>query len=186
MKATNIDLSQRLRNQMKPRPRVRGRYNSSELWFINNGYTTPEEWLNAPERKMKSLLLMWNGTGMHNQLEPLLGKEHCEEKKEIIYKDIVLVGKADYQPPEEQNDVWEFKTSARKLKSAKPWHMHQTKLYTSMFNKKRGLIYQPSKDKDSLYLRLLGITERDDKWFETELEKLYIFHKKVEKLWELK
>lgn len=180
----DIDLTKRFRDSMAFRPRVRGRYNSSELWGINNGYTTPESWLNAPEKSTEELLTMWAGTGMHNQLEKLLGTQYCEKKVEIVYKDIVLVAKADFIPSDIKNEVWEFKTSEKKMDKAKPWAEHQVKLYCSMFNKEQGVVYQPVQNKDGLYLKEIGRVDRDDSWFESELEKLYLFHKKVEQLWQ--
>jgi len=179
----DINLTPKLKSKMNSRPRVRGRYNSSELYFINNGSTTPEQWLKQPERKVKEMLMMWNGIGIHNQLEDLMGKENSEKKQEMVYKGIILVGKADYMPPDKLNEVWEFKTSERKMSYPKPWHEHQVKLYCTMFNKDKGLIYQPLKNDDGIYLKHLGTVERDDKWFEGEMEKLYQFHLKVEELW---
>ena len=72
------------------------------------------------------------------------------------------------------------------MDTAKPWHIHQVKLYTSMFDREIGLVYQPVEEENRLILKHLGSVERDDKWFEEQLEKLYEFHLKVEKLWEKK
>ena len=179
----DIDLTKRLRQKMGSRPRTRGRYNSSELYAILNGWTTPEQWLNAPEKTVEEILRMWSGIGVHGQLEDLMGKEYSEKKREFHYKDITLVGKADFLPPHKKNEVWEFKTSDTAMNKAKPWAEHQAKLYATMFEKKYGLIYQPVQNKDGLFLKHLGTVDRDDKWVEAELEKLYEFHLKVEKLY---
>lgn len=168
---------------MASRTRVRGRYNSSELYFVNNGLTTPMQWMNSPERSMKEILTMWGGTGMHNQLEDLLGKENAEHKVEFVYKDIVLVGKADFLPPEKPDEVWEFKTSDKKMTIAKPWHEHQVKLYCTMFGKEKGLVFQPLQNSEGIYLKHLKTVDRDDAWFESEMEKLYIFHQRLEEVW---
>jgi hypothetical protein len=53
-----------------------------------------------------------------------------------------------------------------------------------MFDKSKGIIYQPVQDDNGIYLKHLNTVERDNKWFEKELEKLYQFHLKVEKLWQ--
>jgi len=182
----DIDLTQRLKNKMASRPRVRGRYNSSEMYGIIIGWTTPEQWFNAPEKPIKDILNMWSGIGMHNQLENLMGAEFSEKKVEFPYKGIILVAKADYLPQHKPEEVWEFKTSDHTLEKAKPWHEYQAKLYTSMFNKQRGMIYQPVQAENGIFLKHIGTVERDDKWFEEELQKLYIFHEKVEKLWKIK
>ena len=178
----DIDLTPILQKKMGPRSRTRGRYNSSELYFINNGLTSPEEWLHPKERPVKDILNMWGGIGMHNQLEDLLGKEHSEKKREFFYKDITLVGKVDYMPPR-ANQVWEFKTSEKAMKEAKPWQEHQVRLYTTMFEVAEGLVYQPVQNKNGIYLKHLGTFGRDDEWFRGELEKLYEFHLRVEKLY---
>lgn len=144
---------------------------------------TPESWLHPKDKKMKDILNMWGGIGMHNQLEDLLGKEHSEEKKEIVYKGLTLVAKVDYLPPDKPDEVWEFKTSGKSMTTSKPWHDHQVKLYCSMFEKEHGLVYQPLQDDQGIYLKHLGTVDRDDVWFESELEQLYVFHQKVDRLW---
>jgi hypothetical protein len=179
----DINLTPVLRQRMGSYPRTRGRYNSSELYFINNGSTTPEQWMNPKEKDMKQILLMWGGTGMHNQIQALLGQYNCEKKVEFVYKDIVLVAKADCLPPDRLDEVWELKTSDKKMNKSKPWQDHQVKLYCTMFKKEHGLIYQPLQDDNGLYLKHLKTVDRDDVFFEKELEKLYQFHLEVEKLW---
>jgi len=183
----DINLTQKLRQKMGGKSRVRGRYNSSEIYAINHGFggskLTPEQWMNPPERTAEELLKMWSGIGIHNQLEDLVGKENSEIKREFIYKDIILVAKVDYLPPHRPDEVWEWKTSDKLMKDAKPWHRHQVGLYLPIFDRPVGRIYQPIQDKDGLYLKHLGKVERDDKWFEEELKKLYLFHLDVENLW---
>ena len=182
----DIDLTDKLREKMKSYPRTRGRYNSSELYYITKGYTTPEEWFNSPEKDMKQITDMWNGIGAHNQIQELLGKQFCEKKAELVYKDIILVAKGDFFPPALPDEVWELKSSDKLMKIAKPGHIYQAKIYCSMFNKKTGTVFQPIQNKDGVYLKDLGSVERDDKWFESQLELLYQFHLQVEKLWEAK
>jgi len=179
----DISLTQKLRQKMGNRPRTRGRYHSSELYFINKGLTTPEEWFTPREKETKEMLKMWSGIGMHNQLEDLLGKENSEQKKEISYKGLVLVGKVDFMPPDSPDELWEFKTSEKLMKTSKPWHDYQVKLYCTMFGKKRGMVLQPVQTSDGIYLKHLKTIERDDEWFKKELESLYVFHEAVEKLW---
>lgn len=181
----DINLTKNLQQKMNARPRVRGRYNSSELFFINNGTTTPELWLTPKVRTVAEILTMWSGIGVHNQLEDLLGKENSEKKKEFNYKGITLVGKADYIPPA-KGQVWEFKSSEKLMTTSKPWHDHQVKLYTTMFELPEGLIFQPVQNADGVYLRHLKTMRRDDAWFNQEMEKLYTFHQAVERLWQAK
>lgn len=182
----DINLTKKLQKKFVSWPRTRGRYSSSEIYGILQGWTTPEQWLNPPEKAIKDILNMWNGTGMHNQLEALIGPDNCEEKRTYTYKGITLVGKADYLPPHKPHQVWEFKTSVKTMEKSKPWHDHQVKLYATMFERDEGVIFQPVQNENGLFLKELGVVKRDDKWMEAEMEKLYRFHLKVEKLWEAK
>lgn len=184
----DINLTQKLRQKMASRSRIRGRYSASEIYAINYGFRegklTPEQWMRSPERSTKELLTMWSGTGMHNQIQGLLGgRDYKEEKVEFPYKDIIIVAKADFMPSHLPDEVWEFKTSEKLMKKAKPWAEHQVKLYTTMFKKKKGTIYQPVQDDDGIYLKDLGSVERDDEWFENEMRMLYDFHLRVEEVW---
>jgi len=177
----DINLTPILLKNMAGWPRTRGRYSPSEIYFLLNGSTTPEQWLNKKERTVEEILKMWAGIGVHNQLEALLGPANSEIKKVYEYKDIVIAGKADYLPPNYKDEVWEFKTSTETMKQSKPWHDHQVKLYCTMFEKSIGRVYQPVQDKDGIYLRNIGTVERDDVWFEKEMEKLHDFHIDVER-----
>jgi hypothetical protein len=177
----DIDLTPLLVKKWQPYRRTLGRFNSSEVFFLNNGSTTPEEWLKPKERPVEDILKMWSGVGMHDQLDKLLGKEFSEKKREFFYKDITIVGKVDYLPPN-AGEVWEFKTSDKKMKEMKPWHEHQVKMYATMFEVPKGLVYQPVQNKAGLYLKHLGTVERDDAWFQEELEKLYQFSLRIKNI----
>ena len=182
---SDINLTENFKKKMVSRPRVPGRYSASELYFILYGgkyQVTPEKWLHPPERTVEENMRMFDGIWTHNKIQSLLDPASCEKKKEIVYRDIVLVGKADYLPQGNPDQVWEFKTSAKKMAVMKDYHGHQTRLYTSMFEKQLGIVYQPVSDKNGIYLKHLGSVERNDAWFEGELRKLYIFHEKVETL----
>jgi len=182
----DINLTERLKLKMGSYPKTRGRYSSSQLYGIMNGWITPEQWIDPPERDIKDILNMWGGIGLHNQLEDLMGRENSEKKKEYCYKDIVLVGKADFLPPHKKNQVWEFKTSENKMDKAKPWHEYQAKIYATLFDCEEGVIYQPVQNDQGIFLKHLGTIKRDDEWFKGEIEKLYEFHLKVEKIWKAK
>lgn len=179
----DIDLTPALKLKMASRTRTRGRYNSSELYAITHGWVTPEDWLHPKDKEVEDILNMWAGTGLHNQLEDLMGKKYSEEKKVFSYKDINLVGKVDFLPPNNPNEVWEFKTSKNLMRTMKPWAEHQIKLYTTMFEKDIGKVYQPVQNKEGIFLKDIGTVNRDDRWFDLEMAKLYEFHEKVEKLW---
>lgn len=188
MKPQHILLNDHLKEKFKPRTRVRGRYNSSELWGIVNGRTTPQDWLNPPEKDVKSMVLMWKGIEGHEMIEKLLPPEMCEVKKEHVFEranhTLTLVAKADFLP-DDRDEVIDFKTSDGLMEQAKPWALEQVKVYASIFERSFGSIYQPVVGPESgLWLKDLGRVARDDKWFEEQLNKLFIFHLQVEALYE--
>ena len=181
----DLNLTKLLLKKMGSYPRKRGRYNASELYGITKGYVTPELWLNPKPKLAKDAIKMWNGTLAHEQIQKLLPKEGCELKREHLYKGITLVGKADYQDASDPNsDIWEFKTSDVLMDTAKEGHEYQGRLYCTMFQRPRTIIYQPVQTADSLFLKNLGFVTRDDEWFDEQMEKLYAFHLKVEPLWQ--
>lgn len=179
-----IDLTQNLIEKMKSRSRVRGRYNSSELYAILNGWVTPETWMNPKERLPEELIKMWKGIYGHEAIQYLLKKNLCEIKKEVRYKGITLVGKADYLPDGDNvSEVWEFKTSEEVLDSSKPWHDYQARLYTTMFDRPKGVVLQPIETSTQIMLKAIGEVHRNDEWFKAQMEELYNFHLKVEEIW---
>jgi predicted RecB family nuclease len=177
-----VDLSPILIQKMGGKSRTQGRYNASELYFLNNGSTKPEDWLNPPSRAFVELMRMWKGIAAHEMVQGLLHSEWCEIKQTHTSGPITLVGKSDYLPPEFPGEVWEFKSSDNLMKDAKPWHLHQARLYATMFNKDRGVVMQPVHNDDGIFLKEIGVVERDDVWFNKEIEKLMDFHEKVEDL----
>lgn len=176
----HIDLTPDLTKRYKPYPRKIGRYSASEAWSIINGFTTPEKWLNPEPPDFKGMMNMWNGIQGHESVQGLLDKAKCEQKQVFEYGEIQLVGKADYLP--NAQEVWEFKTSLEAMTSAKPWHIHQVKLYCTMFKRPVGLVLQPVTTKDKFLLRELGRVNRDDDWFQEQLDKLVAFHEQVKAL----
>jgi len=183
MKNEYIDITPLLIKSMASYPRTIGRYNSSEIYAILNGWTTPEQWLKPPEKTPKEMKVMWKGTWGHKQVQSLLKQELCEQKNVVEYKDIKIVGKADYMPDGEYSDeVWEFKTSETIMEKAKDWQKFQVKLYTTMFKRPKGVIIQPVETESQILLKRLGTVNRDDEWFAKQLEKVYEFHLEIKKL----
>lgn len=176
----HLDLTGHLKKRYQPYPRTVGRYSASEAWSIINGYTTPAQWLNPEPPDFKGMMNMWNGIQGHASVQDLLDKTKCENKKEYKYGEIVLVGKADYLPS--PNEVWEFKTSSEAMTSAKPWHLHQVKLYCTMFERAVGMVLQPLTTKDKFVLRELARVNRNDAWFEEQMAKIQAFHEQVKAL----
>ncbi len=182
----DIDITDLLHNKLGKKRRKIGRYNCSDLYAIKAGWLTPEKFLMGEEVDFLGLMRMLSGIIIHEKIQMLLEKDACEVKVEYPYQDIVLVGKADYLPPSEPNEVWDFKTSEKIMDKAKPWGLHQVKMYATMFDKEVGVIYQPvivrDGDDGKIILRDKGRVDRDDLWFEKEMGMLYSFHEKVKKL----
>lgn len=173
------DLTQKLRTRMNSSSRIRGRYNVSDLSYINNGLMTPEEWLKPKQKDVEELVINLSIAGTYNQIKDLLKGDFFEEKAESVYEGITLVGRCDLLNAS-WNEVWGIKVDTKHT------IMHETyklKIYCSMFQKDVGLLYQPVSDKDGFYLKNISKVERDDVWFGKEMEKLQTFNKEVEKLW---
>lgn len=187
---SDIDLTPLMMKGAAGYPRKRGRYSASDLWWITSGKMSPEKWLHQEEKTVDDVFRMWDGSLIHHGVQEVLQRGYKEEKREYpAERGVVIVGKADYLPTAKDgvvdlNEVWEIKSSAKLMTTAKPWHIHQTKLYCSMFGKDIGRIFQPVRGSASLTLRELGIVKRDDAWFLQQVEKLYEFHELVEQLWE--
>lgn len=186
---TDLNLTPLLRKHFEPYPRKRGRYNSSELFRIARGYLKPEEWAQPRPWGLPAMLGMWNGRVVHDYIERLLPREGNEVK--IVYEHnitptqtIQLVAKADHCPPHLPSEVWEFKTSKEGLKKSKPEHEYQLKLYCTIHQKQKGVIYQPVQNGNGLFLKNIGEVSRDDNWFREQMTILEEFHKKVEVIWE--
>lgn len=182
----DIDLTPKLKAKMVSRPRVRGRYNSSELYFLIGDKvppmfrTTPEKFLIVQDKDIKQCMDMWNGIGVHEQIQGFFNKANCEVKTEYFYEGMTLVAKADYIPPDESEPIHEYKSSAKLMKEMKPWHEYQAKLYCTLFKREKSVVYQPLQDENGIYLKAIGVVTRDDAWFEAQMKKLKEFHNKVE------
>jgi len=174
-----IDLTKALYNQFEPKKRVPGRYNASELYGIVKGYVSAREYLRQEKPDTLSCFRMWQGRWKHSQVQELLGPlgYTIEPKVEFAYKDIILVGKADAI----KENGMEIKTSNEVLDRAKDWHRFQAKLYCTMFQKETWQIVQPVVTKNRVGLKIIGRVERDDQWFQEQLETLYQFHLEVKK-----
>ena len=164
-----------LEKNSKSYPRTRGRYSASEIYAIFAGWTPAEKWLKPDPKDAASCIKMWKGTMAHEHIQNLLKNGVCEPKKEHKYKDITLVGKADFLP-DDTDAGWEIKTSEEIMPKAKAWHEHQAKLYCTMFQRPSFLILQPAQTEDRVFLKNVGVVYRDDEWFLDQMIKLHKFH----------
>lgn len=174
----DLDLTELLQNKLGKKYRKVGRYSVSDLYAIQARWLTPETWLHPEPVDFTGLMNMLSGIIIHEKVQMLYPKECCEIKMEFKYKDIVLVGKCDYLPKESE-EIIDFKTSKQIIEKKKPWSAHQIKMYCTMFERRKGILYQPIIKNQKLILKDVGQVERDDVWFMKEVEKLYQFHLKV-------
>lgn len=175
MLSKDVDITDKLIDKFGTKYLKIGRYSVSAIYAIKQGWTKPEDFFNAPKNDMAGILRMYSGTLNHNFIEGLLPKDKCEIKKEYVYKDMVLVGKCDYLPNDEE--VWDFKTSDTIMDKSKPWQVHQIRMYCTMFERATGSLFQPIIKDGRVVLKHLSTTKRDDEWFKKEVEELYEFHK---------
>ena len=156
----NIDLTDKILEKYKRQPKP-NQYNVSEIWGILNGYPQTDPGL-------EDILRMYDGTAKHKFLEQFATGQ-TEVRKEIDCGDFKIVGKAD----ELTDDyVIEYKTSTKVYDKPKAWHTWQVKFYLTMFEREKGIIYQPIVKDGRFILKCLGTTRRDDAWVEDKINKL--------------
>lgn len=167
---------------MGGRKRKLGRYSASEIYkMITPGlpWGMPvAKYFDVEDITPEGAMRMINGIINHEQVQKHLDQNKCEIKKEYDYNgEFTLVGKADYLP--DTDTVWEIKTSDTAMAKSKPWHDHQCKLYCTMFGRSKGYILQPVIEDNHLILKEIGFVERDDEWFEQEMQKLLNYHERL-------
>ena len=175
-----INLTSEFIELNKKSPRTIGRFNCSEVWAIERGYIVPENYCQTNSLPFSDLFRMWEGTIKHSSLQPILEAKKwlTEQKKEYAFaSDCVLVGKADALT---DDMVIEIKTSNNLIPEAKSWHLYQTQLYCTLFEKEIGVVVQPIIKKTGLYLKEIGKVRRDDIWFNKRIIMLTKFHQIIE------
>lgn len=146
-------------------------------WGLN-----PEDYFKIEDPDFASAMRMKNGIMYHELVQAYLDSSKCEIKKEYYYEPFVVVGKVDFL---HDDYVVEIKTSETMMKKSKAWHDHQAKLYCTMFDRPFGVIMQPTitQDKEGkdagLVLQEIGRVERDDEWFDLEMQKLKNYHERL-------
>ena len=168
-----IDLTEKLLALYPPKPNKVGRYSCSKIYAILHGWITPEQYINGEAVDFIGAFRMWQGTKKHEQIQELLKDDYIiEEKREKKVKDFEIVGMADLMT---EDTVLDIKTSF-KLINAKPWAVHQVKLYLTLFERPFGEIVQPIWTGNKLYLKTLGKYKRDDDFFNKQMDLLAKFH----------
>jgi hypothetical protein len=180
-----IHLNEQLKSKYgSHKSRTRHRYSVSDVYFILQGMS-PDEWMYGKEKEIVDLVRMYQGIMVHDYVLKLFDKDCIEQKKECSFGNITLVGVADYLPKIEkyQDQVWELKTNEQILQEPKEYQLHQTKMYTTLFGRKEGVIYQPIQGNSGVFLNPLAKVERDDVWFMEQIGRLFAFDLRCEDLW---
>ena len=172
----NRDITDKILADYNLRQNKVGRYSVSRLWAILNGYCSKEDYLNGETRTLEDILRMTDGTMKHKFLEKYAIGE-TEVKKDYDCGAFVIVGIADELTDEA---VIEYKTSQKLYDKPKSWHIHQTRMYLTIFERPIGIIYQPKIIKGRFILDTLGTTRRNDDWFNKEINKLTLFHQELQ------
>lgn len=175
----NIDKTKEFLALYPPKAGVMGRYSCSKIWSFLNGYCSPQQYLEGETVDFKGALRMFNGTMRHEAFPKLFPEYQSEVKKEMKVGKFIIVGVADYLNKEE---VLEMKTSEKVYEKAKPWAIHQAKLYCNLFDRQIARIIQPIIKGNKLLFKELSVVKKDDSWFKAEMEKLKKFDEEVKKL----
>lgn len=174
-KMFEIDLTSYLRGEKKQR--IKNRFSCSEIYYLINGYTSIKDYLEQPERSVEEYWTMRQGNLKHEWIQNYLKKDYqVELKKEIKIDEIEIVGVADLLC---KDYGIEIKTGKMREKANKS-HEHQAKLYCTLFEVPKFYIMQPILTKDNrAVLREIGMVERDDKWFNKQVDKIKEIYKKI-------
>ena len=118
------------------RPRVKGRYNSSEIYRIIKGYTTPKNFFDERKIDNKGVQLISRGVATEDYLTKVFKemgvKCECQAKKVIeIAPGIVLVAKLDYLF---KDRIIEVKHPSRTFTEIPPWYQYQCEAYYRAYN----------------------------------------------------
>ena len=181
-----IDITQDLLDKYPPRPNKVGRYSCTKIYAILQGWTTPEQYLDGEEVDLKGARNMLKGTYKHEAIQSILADEYFMEYKKVMkVYDFEIVGMADmikWLLDPEERALLELKTSDNVHPKAKPWAVHQIKLYLTLFEMPRGILVQPVETPNKQLLKVLGEYKRNDVWFWKQMDKLAEFHKQVYEL----
>ena len=181
-----IDLTDKiLKYGNNRKDRIIGRYSVSDLWglltinsYTGKPYTSIQEWLDGKKNTFDGCFKMWQGSWKHKQIQDLM--KDCgymiEVKKEYKLNNFMIVGMVDLM---NEDTILEIKTSDELITTAKRWHIWQVKMYLSIFQRDKGIIFQPVIKPNKLLLKELGVVKRNDSWFDGEIIKIEKLHNQL-------
>jgi CRISPR/Cas system-associated exonuclease Cas4 (RecB family) len=169
-----INLTDYLRGEK--RERKLNRFSVSELYYLLAGWTTVEEYLKGKEFTIKNLWEMKLGELKHQWIQDFLKKDYeCEIKKVYKVDDLEIVGKADLIA---KDHGIEIKTGKARDKASRSQEF-QARMYCTIFEKPVFYIMQPYHNHEKAYLKTIGVVHRNDKWFETQINKIKLKYQEI-------
>ena len=157
-------------------PRVKGRYNSSELFNICKGKVTPKNFNKPRNIDDKGVQLISRGIASEDYLTKVFTEMEidCESqaKKVIdISEGITLVAKLDFLF---KDRIIEVKHPSRTFTEIPPWYQYQCEAYYRAYN----LPVYVWEISEPFNITQLVFTPSQKRWDEIQ-EKLITFHKKL-------
>ena len=177
------DITEKLRDPAQPRDPL-NKFRVSECYDIVNGYKSMKEFVYGKECDPIWRYVMDSGTKKHEMIEKYLEKDYTmEQKGKKEFGEIVLSGTADMIGGDE---ILDLKTSFNILEG-KEKYLYQVRMYLSLFDKQKGRIVQPvikglnykNPKGFRVYLKTIGETTRDDRWFSEQILLLTEYYHKV-------
>lgn len=175
-----IDLTSKLKGEK--RVRKLNRFSCSEMYYLLQGWTTLDDYVNGKEKTVQDYYTMAMGTAKHQMIQEWLKDEYqVEVKKELTFGEIEIVGVADLLHLEPLKDVptlqkpdygIEIKTSTRLKEKSSGAHDFQAKMYCSIFDVPYFIIMQPVLKDGKCILKEIGRVKKSDIFFNNQIKKL--------------
>jgi hypothetical protein len=202
-----IDLTEKFLEDSKGYQQKLGRYSSSSIYkMLNHAFlpwgTPPTKYFDIEEPTIVGAMRMKQGTQSHELVQKYLPQNRNEIKFEYAYYGdgdprncskivppypakaeplaeepiFIVVGKVDHL---HDDYVIEIKTSTDVFKASKDYHDLQSKLYCTICERPSTYIVQPLVSSNRLVLKEIGVVDRDDEWFASEMRKLNNYHERL-------
>jgi len=189
-----IDLKPAIMEEIEENQRDRevGRYRVSEIYALLNNWTPPKEYLLREKIDFINAYQMWRGTGKHKDIEGLMKRLGYEVEVPIEKKvgEMTISGRCDFTS---KDFIGDLKTGLELIGASKKWQDFQVKMYCSLFEKQYGYIVEAIEKTDYIpnkanrltikvvdcYLKVIGVVEKDDKWFDEQMVLLEKYHNKL-------
>jgi len=181
MKKFQCNLTDYLRGEK--RERKLNRFSVSDLYYLLQGWTSLEEHINGKNIPLMQLWDMKKGEQKHQWIQdsPQFKEMECEIKRVCEVDGLEIVGRADALAKDYGVEI----KTGKARETASRSQEYQAKMYCTMFEKPIFYIVQPYINNEMAYLKTIGVVERDDKWFQKQVEKIKLKYEELKK-WNIK